>query len=87
MKVEEDPNLEEWLQRKKNVSASPNVQNELLKLMDLQMLWEITTELQHSPFLTVMVDETSDVSNREQVCMIVRQVAEDLQEHEEFVFL
>ena len=34
-----------------------------------------------------MVDETSDVSNREQVSMIVWEVTEDLQVHEEFVGL
>ena len=87
MKAEEDPNLAEWLKRKENVYTSPDVQNELLKVMGLQVLRGIATELQRSPFLTVMVDETSDVSNREQVCMIVRQVTEDLQVHEEFLGL
>ena len=87
MKAEEDPNLAEWLKRKENVYTSPDVQNELLKVMGLQVLRGIATVVQHSPFLTVMVDETSDVSNREQVSMIVRQVTEDLQVHKEFVGL
>ena len=38
MKAEEDPNLAEWLKRKENVYTSPDVQNELLKVMGLQVL-------------------------------------------------
>ena len=34
-----------------------------------------------------MADETTDVSNREQVTMIIRQVTEDLQVHEQFLGL
>ncbi len=67
MKAEEDSNLTEWLKRKENVYTSPDIQNELLKLMGFQVLREIATELQNSPFITVMADETTDASNREQV--------------------
>ena len=38
-------------------------------------------------FQTVMEDETTDASNREQVTLIIRQVTGDLQEHEEFLGL
>ena len=57
MKPGKGHNLEEWLQRKQNVYASPDAQNELLNVMSLQILREIATELQRSPFLKVMVDE------------------------------
>ncbi len=55
--------------------------------MGLQVLREIATELQNSPFITVMADETTDASNREQVTMIICRVTEDLQVHEEFLGL
>ena len=49
------------------------------------MLQSITKELQNSPFLTVMADETADCSNKEQVTIVVRHVAENLEVHEEFL--
>ena len=55
--------------------------------MGLQVLREIATELQHSPFLTVMADETTDSSNQEQVTLIVRRVTERFEVHEEFLGL
>ncbi len=87
MKAEEDPNLAQWLKRKEDVYTSPDIQNEVIKVMGLQVLREIASELQDSPFLTVMADETTDSSNREQVTLIVRRVTEELEVHEEFLGL
>ena len=66
MKAEEDPKLARWLKRKEDVYTSPDVQNEVIKVMGLQVLRDIVSDLQDSPFLTIMVDETTDSSNREQ---------------------
>ena len=51
------------------------------------MLREIIAELQSSPFLTIMIDETTDSSNMEQVTLVIRHVTEELQVHEEFLGL
>ena len=37
MKALEDPNMAEWVTRKENVYTSPELQNEILKVMDLQV--------------------------------------------------
>lgn len=87
MKAEEDPKLARWLKRKENVYTSPDVQNEVIKVMGLQVLRDIVSDLQDSPFLTIMVDETTDSSNREQVTLIARRVTEELEVHEEFLGL
>ena len=87
MKAEDDPNLAEWLQRKENVYTSPAIQNEIIKVMGLQVLQDVCADLQSSPFLTVTADETTDSSNREQVTLIVRRVTQELEVHEEFVGL
>ncbi len=55
--------------------------------MSLQVLRKVAADLQDSPFLTVMADETTDSSNREQVTLIVRRVTEELEVHEEFLGL
>ena len=70
MKAMDDPNLAEWLRRKENVYTSPEIQNEIIKVMGLQILRDVSADLQASPFLTVMADETTDSSNREQVTLI-----------------
>ena len=52
-----------------------------------QILQTITTDLQSSPFLTIMADETTDASNSEQVTIILRRVTESFEVHEEFIGL
>ena len=52
-------------------NTSPDIQNEMIKVMGLQVLRNVSADLQDSPFLMVMVDETTDSSNREQVTLIL----------------
>ena len=60
MKAEDDAILAEWLKRKENVYTSPDIQNEILKVMGLQILHIISKEIHSSPFVTIMADETMD---------------------------
>ena len=55
--------------------------------MSLQVLRDVSADLQGSPFLTVMADETTDSSSQEQVTLILRQVTQKLEVHEEFLGL
>ena len=73
--------------RKENVYTSPDIQNEVIKLMGHQVLRDIAGDLQKSSFLTVMADETTDTSNHEQVTLVLRHVTKELEVHEEFVGL
>ena len=75
---QDDDVMREWLQRKCNKYTSHEIQNDLLKIMALCVLRSIADHLQKSPFLTVMIDETADISNQEQVTVVVRRVDEDL---------
>ena len=56
--------------KKKYKYTSPKIQNEIIKNMAFQVLCEIVKKIQDSPFYTLMVDETTDVSNREQVVFV-----------------
>ena len=87
LRGEEDPSISEWLARKANKYTSHEVQDEILKIMAHQILRKIATDLQSSPFLTIMADETTDASNHEQVTIVLRWVTEDFQVHEEFIGL
>ena len=41
MKAKDDPNIAEWLRRKENVYTSPAIQNEIIKVMGLQVLQDL----------------------------------------------
>ena len=64
--------------------TSPDIQNEILSIMALKVLREIVCQLQSSVY-TVMIDETTDISNTEQVVLVFRWVDNALNVHEEFV--
>ena len=65
-------NLAHWLKRKENIYTSPQVQNEIIKIVGLQVIRNIAIDIHNSPFVTVMADETTDASNREQYTVIIR---------------
>lgn len=56
--AEIDQSLFEWMKRKENVYTSPDIQNEIVKVMGVKLLRDLSCDLQCSPFLTIMVDET-----------------------------
>ena len=59
----------------------------MLKVMGLHILRAVSADLQDSPFLTLMADEATDSSNKEQVTVILRRVTQELDIHEEFLGL
>ena len=59
--------LAQWLHRKRERYCSHDIQNELLKCMALRVQREIVSRLHASQFFTIMVDECTDVTNKEQV--------------------
>lgn len=86
-KGDSDPDVLDWLQRKLNKYTSHEIQNEIIKTMAMHVLGDVSTCLQQSPFLTLMMDETTDVSNSEQMTIVMRWVSESLEVHEEFIGL
>ena len=62
--------LEEWLKRKSENYLSHEVQNELLQLMAHTVLRSIGHDLQATEFVSIMMDECADCTNREQVCTL-----------------
>jgi len=87
LKAEEDSNLADWLKRKENVYTSPDIQNEFIKIMGDHVLQSIITEIQNSLFITVMADEITDSSNKEQATIILRHITDGLEVHGDFIGL
>ena len=67
--------------------TSHEIQNEIIKVMAMNVLRTIMSSLQTSLFVTLMMDETTDISNKEQVTFTIRWVSENLEVNEEFVGL
>ena len=55
--------------------------------MALSVLRDIVKQVQSASFITVMIDETADISNSEQVVIVLRWVAENLDVYEDFIGL
>lgn len=83
---DDDALVQDWL-KKQNKYTSHEIQNELLKIMAHHVLRDVADHLQKSPFLSIMIDETTDVSNQEQVTIVMRRVDEDLEVYEGFLGL
>ena len=82
---EDIPVINTWLQRSQDHFTSPSIQNELLETMAIMILRKITRSLSGKLF-AIMVDETSDISNAEQLVFCLRYVDEDLTTHEELLY-
>ena len=52
-----------------------------------QVLREIASNLHNTPFYTIMADETTDSSNKEQFVVCFRWVDDELEVHEDFIGL
>ena len=60
LRSEDEKCISDWMKKITNKYTAPDMQNEILKIMPYSVLRQIAASL------TIMVDETTDVSNKEQ---------------------
>lgn len=72
-----------WLSKKTNKYTSPNIQNECLQLMALRILREVSHNIASSHCFSIMADECTDCSNKEQFTVNICWVDQHLNVHEE----
>ena len=82
---EVDSWIEKWPEKKSGKYTHPEIQNGCLQLMSLTILREISKNIQNSVYYTIMEDEVTDSSNKEQLAVCLRWVDHDLVTHEELV--
>ena len=83
----DDERLAKWLMKKTDTYTSGDIQNEILSVMANDILRSVAEEVKSAKFCTVMADETTDVSNKEQVVMCLRWIDSTLTAHEDFIGL
>ena len=72
LRGQDDHLLKCWLTRKSSKYVSHDMQNEFIKIMALSILREIAECIQKSTFFSIMCDECTDSSNREQLILCIR---------------
>lgn len=82
---EDTTDVQAWLEKSAQKHIHSENQNEMLQLMAHSVLRSLLDDIRGSPFWAVMVDETTDISNVEQMTVFVRWVAEDFTVSEEFL--
>ena len=75
-----------WLWRSQHKITSPAIQNEILQTMALHIVRKINAEISGKWF-SLMIDETTDLSNCEQMVVCLRYVNDDLSVHEKVIGL
>ena len=83
----DDPSLTAWQKRKGDNYLSPSIQNEILQIMSLNVVREITSNIHNASFFALMVDECTDCSNYKQLVLCLHWVDQNLQVHEDFIGL
>ena len=86
MRAEDNPRLWKWLDKCQAKFTSPCIQNEILSIMALMILRDVVRKVS-GKWYTIMVDETTDLSNTEQMVFCLRYVDDDLEVHEEVIGL
>ena len=84
---EDDSRIIAWMGKKSNKYTSAEIQNEILKTMSHIILRKLVDCLHLVPFYSLMVDETTNSSNKEQAVICMRWVDDELEAHEEFIGL
>ena len=83
----DNPSILPWLDKKTNKYTSHSIQNEILEVMALTIIREVSQNIRESGCYTIMADECTDISNKEQFTICFRWVGADLQDHEDFLGL
>ena len=87
LRGEDDSRVLGWLERKNDKYTAPDMENKILKTMALLVLRRVIQSISSAPFLTMMIDKTTDIANKEQVVVCFRWVDSSLEPHEEFIGL
>ena len=80
LRGKDDPEINQWI-KKDNKYTSPVIQNEIMHLISLQILRNLASDLNSAKCFTIMADESTDSSNKEQLALCFRWVSKELEVH------
>ena len=74
-------------EKKINTYVHSTIQNEMMQIMALTVLQEVTENIQDVDFYSIMWDEATDVKNVSQLVVCLGWVDNELEVHDEFIVL
>lgn len=77
--------VELWLKRSKYKWCSHDILNEILTIMSFNIQTELINLIKEAKYYAIMLDETADISSREQISIGFRIVKADFEIHEYFL--
>jgi len=84
LRSEDVPELAQWLKRK-ITWTSHDIQNEILEIMAHSIQRDIASDIRDAVWFSLIVDETTDISVKEQVSICLRHVSNLFEVHEDFI--
>ena len=78
LRSENTKDLVDWIKQKTGKYTSPESQNEMIQVMSNRVMRNASGRILNATFYSVMIDETTDISNAEQVFVCFRWVSEIL---------
>ena len=82
-----DSQIVNWLKRKQDKFTHHTIQNECIGIMALNILRQTISKIQKAKYYTIMADEVTDCSNKEQLVICLRWVDENFDTHEDLIGL
>ena len=80
-----DSRITSWMEKKREKYLHHDTQNEIIRLMAFVILRDIAKYINDSIFYSIMADEVTDCSNKEQFNICFRWVENDFDTHEVFI--
>ena len=75
------PEISNWISERKYFS--PDILNEQIALMGLRVLRDVLNEIRSANWFSLIVDEATDISNKEQLNICIRWVDNNFEIHED----
>ena len=85
LRAQENPEIIESVRKRDEKYTSTEIQNELLEAMALGMMRQISANIQNAAFLTIMTDETTNVSKKQQPVIWIRWVDDGFAIYEDLI--
>lgn len=73
-----------WLERKEDRYTSRDIQNEIIAIMANHVIRDLVSEIRGG-FFSIICDEYTDISNKEQITICIRWVDKELEAHKDFL--
>ena len=84
LRQKDQPLLLKWLERKEDRYTSHDIQNEIIAIMANHIICDLVSEIRGG-FFSVICDEYTDISNKEQLTTCIQWVDKELETHKDYL--